>query len=586
MNTYIETVENSTQLSDNAKANINAWLVHDKYTFYLDELKQLIDSQNWQQLEDSFFRVIPFGTGGRRGTVGVGSNRINRVTMGEAVQALCGYLTDRGTAEADKKLAIAYDSRLTSVEFSEYAASICAANGYTAYLYDDVRSTPQLSHTVRHRGTAAGIVISASHNPSSDNGIKVYWNDGSQLVSPYDAELLAYGAVIETINVADYNTAVSQGQIVIIGAEDDQAYFDAVLAKTINPSKRSAKVAYSPLHGAGYSSVKPVLEQAGFSTIILASQANYDGHFTNVTNHICNPEVPEASDKIVAYGIEQGCDIAMTTDPDADRFGVIQLNPDGSNTFFTGNQIAVLLCDYILQASQVAGRLDGNQFIAKTIVTTDMLQKVAAKYSVTCRGNLLVGFKYIGELIKIYEDQAGEEFIFGGEESFGALVGSYARDKDAAGSALLMSELGSQLKDDGKTLSDRLDELYNEHGVFCEELDNIALKGADGFARMQHIMQTIRADQPTQIGSLNVTKTRDYLTGTEIEGRSEDVLRFEFSPDGHDRITIRPSGTEPKLKVYTQVWVPVTGSLDQAKQAAKDKAAALRTATNKLIADL
>ena len=586
---HIHTIETTVSLSDAAKDNIISWLIHDKYSDYREELRGLIDDEQWLLLEDSFFRVIPFGTGGRRGTVGIGSNRINKVTLGEAVQALCGYLNEHAPSEPDapkQKIAIAYDSRLTSVEFSEYAASICAANDYEAYLYDNVRSTPQLSLTVRHLAAQAGIVISASHNPSSDNGIKIYWSDGGQLVPPHDAELLAYGEVVETIHTTDYKQAVDDGSIIIIGEVEDKAYHDAVLAKSINPTARGAVVAFSPLHGAGFSNVKPVLEKADFDVRVLESQANYDGRFTNVANNIPNPEVPAASDKVIAYGLEQHCDIALTTDPDADRLGVVVLHGD-SHTFLSGNQIASLLCDYILRSRSELGTLDGRQFIGKTIVTTDMLDHIADSYKVTCRGNLLVGFKYIGELIKLYEDQGTEEFVFGGEESFGTLVGSYARDKDAAGSALLISELASQLKSQGKTLVDSLDELSSQHGVFVEELDNIVLQGAEGFATMKHVMNTLRSSDITSIGDFAVHTVRDYLPGKEIEGRSEDVLRFDLSSDSHDRATVRPSGTEPKLKIYTQVRVaPDEGSLDETKAAAKQKSEALRAAFNDYINSL
>lgn len=584
-NNYLTQIENTSELSVVAKANIAAWLVHDKYSYYRAELCELIDDAQWQVLEDSFFRVIPFGTGGRRGTVGVGSNRINRITLGEAVQALCSYLTDT-LPKADKYIVIAYDSRLTSVEFSQYAASICAANGFTAYLYDDVRSTPQLSFTVRQLQATAGIVISASHNPSSDNGIKIYWEDGGQLVPPYDAELLAYGEAIEHIATIDYQTALNEQKIVLIGAPEDAAYYQAVLERAIEASNRSAKVAYSPLHGAGMSNVKPVLEKAGFEIAVLPSQSAYDGNFTNVANNIPNPEVPAASEAVIAFGHTQQSDIAITTDPDADRLGVVVLHANQQHTFLNGNQIASLLCDYILGSLQKRNRLTGKEFIAKTIVTTDMLSAIADEYGVTCRGNLLVGFKYIGELIRLHDDLGSENFVFGGEESFGALVGSYARDKDAAGSALLISELASELKDKGLTLVDRLDELQRKHGVFHEELDNIALQGAKGFTVMKHIMTTLRAETPTALGNFTVTKIRDYLPGLEIVDRSENVLRFEFSESGRDRITIRPSGTEPKLKIYTQVWVEPGDDLSEIKLQAAEKAANLRAAVNNYINSL
>lgn len=580
--THIRTIESEVNLSVAAKTNIINWLTHDKFNSFKSELCEIIDAQEWKTLEDSFFRVIPFGTGGRRGTVGIGSNRINQVTLGEATQALCGYLAERESdAGHELKIAIAYDSRLTSLEFSQYIAGICAANGIQAYIFDDVRSTPQLSFTVRHLAADAGIVISASHNPSSDNGIKIYWEDGGQLVPPYDAELLAYAESVETINTMGYADGVAQQLIVELGEPEDNAYHQAVLDKSINPNNREAVVAFSPLHGAGYSNVRPVLEKAGFEVRILESQANYDGNFTNVTNNIPNPELPVASDKVIAYGLEQKCDMALTTDPDADRLGVVVLHADGTSSFLTGNQIAALLCHYILSMREKLGTLTGKQFVAKTIVTTDLIELIANDYGVQCRGNLLVGFKYIGELVRLYEDEGDEEFVFGGEESFGSLVGGYARDKDAAGAALLISELASVHKANGTTLVEQLDDLAVKYGAFQEELDSMTLKGADGFSIMKHVMNVLRSDEITQIGEFKVYKTRDYISGTEIKGRSEDVLRFEVSEDGHDRVTVRPSGTEPKLKIYTQVRVAPSGqTAHETKQQASDKAGRLRSAIN------
>jgi phosphomannomutase len=317
--------------------------------------------------------------------------------------------------------------------------------------------------------------------------------------------------------------------------------------------------------------VYPVLQKAGFDVRLYGPQANYDGNFTNVTNHISNPEAPEASDKVSTFAVEEDCDIVVTTDPDADRLGVVVVNKDKTTTLLNGNQTAALIAYHILETLKKAGGLNAKQFIGKTIVTTDMLQALADDYGVELKGNLLVGFKYIGELIKLYVDDGDQEFLFGGEESFGGLVGTYARDKDAASSALMIAELSSVAKQKGKTLLDVLDELYQKYGYYSEVLDSTYFPGAEGFSQMKHIMNELRANPPTQLGSYKILKVRDYITGHEVPGRAEDVLRFEFSADGSDRVTIRPSGTEPKVKIYVQTKTLVDGDLTTAKAQATTK---------------
>ncbi len=549
----IDNVKKTTHLSDTAKQHIIQWLTESKYQHYLNEVTDLIRSSSWHILEDNFFRIIPFGTGGRRGIVAVGSNRINLVTIGESCQALCDYLSELHSDKEDKLIAIAYDSRNTSVEFSEYAAGVFAANGFTAALYDNVRSTPQLSYTVRALNALAGIVISASHNPSSDNGIKIYWSDGGQVVAPHDYELLKRCEAVATIQSIEYKQGIASGSIKLLGAAQDNLYWEAVLRQSLHTQARSAKIAFSPLHGAGLSSVYPVLQKAGFNVELLREQATYDGNFTNVTNHIPNPEVPAANDKVSKYAISKGCDIAITNDPDADRLGVVVVN-ESKSTLLNGNQTAALLCEYILNSLKKQNKISSEQFIAKTIVTTDMLDAIAKRYGVKLIGNLLVGFKYIGEQIHLLCDHNNNDFVFGGEESYGALVGSYCRDKDAAGASLLIAEYASILKDQGKTLFQELDALYLKYGYFHEELHSVMFEGAEGFITMKKFMHTLRNQPFKKIAEQSVLKVRDYIDGEEIEGKQEDVLRFELSDDGRNRVTIRPSGTEPKLKIYIQLY--------------------------------
>ncbi len=549
-------------LSEASKTNISHWLNDDKYSHYSQELEGLINNQEWHMLEDSFFRVLPFGTGGRRGTCGIGSNRINRVTIGETVQALCNYMrTIHGNK--DLRVAIAYDSRVTSKEFAEYSAKVLSGNGIQCLIFDGPRSTPELSFTVKDLSLDAGIVITASHNPSSDNGIKLYWKDGGQLVPPHDSEILKIAESVDFIKESTV-TFDEDNLISILGAEQDERYWGAAqgCAEDVN---LDLKIAYSPLHGTGITSVFPTLTRCGYDVRLYEPQSKMDGHFPNVTNNIPNPEVPEANDRLSEFAIEQDCDIATSNDPDADRFCVL-VNQNGKMVQLNGNQSAVLLTDYVLERLKNKGVLTPRHFISSTIVTTDMLIALSEFYGVKSYSNLLVGFKYIGEQILLHHDSGEGIFVCGGEESYGGVVGDYCRDKDAAGPTAVIAELAGVLKRENKTLIDKMDELYIRHGFYWEDLNAISFPGAEGFSQMVEFMESLRNQTPTEIGGESVVRTRDYQNGVEIEGRKENVLRLELSEDGKTRVTIRPSGTEPKIKIYTQIFAPVNNNLDEVKE--------------------
>lgn len=554
-------------LSEDAVANINEWLTKSKYAEYKDELEQMIQDEQWQALEDAFFKVIEFGTGGRRGTTGVGSNRINRVTIGESAQALCEYARAHDATAPQKGIVIACDTRLSSEELSTYAASVCAGNGFTTYIFDSFRSTPELSFAVRELGAACGIVISASHNPPADNGFKAYWSDGGQLVPPHDKGVLDAAQAVEAIQSVQFDQAIANGQIHVIGKELDAKYIAAVLEQA-EGTARDLTVVYSPLHGAGQTNTLPVLCEAGFTVLPVESQMIPDGNFPTIENGKPNPEEKAANDRAVAEMLDNEADIAVTNDPDADRIGVIVRHNEEA-FYLSGNQSAALATDYALKRLQERGELTPKHFIVKTIVTTDMFDALAAKYNVTCYGNLLIGFKYIGELMR-KKESTDEIFVIGGEESYGLLKGSYAHDKDGAVGALPLAEYAAELKLQGKTLVDRLYELYEEIGLYTERLDTIVCPGAEGFAEMQAIMKRLREQPPTEIDSEPVTATLDYQTLTKkdvatgeesaIDCVKGNVLVFELG--SHERrVTIRPSGTEPKLKFYIQ-WVSQTNDAE------------------------
>jgi len=546
-------------ISAAAAANVERWLSEAKYADYKADLQAMIAQKKWTELEDAFFTVIEFGTGGIRGTTGIGSNRISKVTIGEATQALAEYVKQLDDTTSQKGIVIACDTRLSSDEFSRYAAEVCVGNGVKAYLFDGFRATPELSFAVRYLGASAGIVISASHNPPADNGFKAYLADGGQLVPPHDKGIIEIAKSVETIQTADFDSSVSAGDIVVIGREVDEAYVSAVMRQAMSDS-RDLKVVYSPLHGAGQTNTLKVLRAAGFTVDVVESQMSPDGNFPTIENGKPNPEEKAANDRAVAQMLATDADIAITNDPDADRIGVMVREGD-QPIYLSGNQSAVLATEYALRKLYESGELTKRHYIAKTIVTTDMMKAVADRYNVKTYGDMLIGFKYIGELL-LEKEQTDEHFVIGGEESYGLLKGTYARDKDGAVGALVLAEYAAELKQEGKTLFDRMLELYGEYGLFTERLDTIVCPGAKGFEQMQAIMTKLRDEPPRTVAHHNVSAIADYQTlqrtmlatgeQTELACTVEgNVVVLEFG-DERRRISVRPSGTEPKLKLYVQ----------------------------------
>lgn len=561
----IETVR--AHVSEAAASNIERWLTEPKYAEYKPELESMIVAGEWSELEDAFYTEIEFSTAGIRGVTGLGSARISRVKIGEATQALCEYVGQLDGDAQTKGVVIACDTRLTSDEFSRLAASVCAGNGFKAYLFDGFRSTPELSFAVRHLNAAAGIVISASHNPPADNGFKAYLSDGGQLVSPHDKGVIELVRRVEHIRTADVDSSIDAGMIEMIGSDVDTAYIDAVLAQSRSDA-RELDIVYSPLHGAGQRNSLPVLQNAGFNVRTVQSQMVPDGTFPTVENHKPNPEEKVANDLAVALMMATGSDIAITNDPDADRIGVIA-RQDEEPKYLSGNQTAALATEFTLSRLAAIGTLSDHHYIAKTVVTTDLLDAIAHRYGVTVYGDMLIGFKYIGELL-LSKEGTDERFVIGAEESYGMLLGDYARDKDGAAGALVLAEYAAELKLEGKTLYDRLLEMYGEYGLYVERLDTIVCPGATGFEKMQSIMTRLRSDPPAHVGSHDVSATIDYKTlmRTSTDGTEEsvsctatgDTIVLEFG-DRRRRITVRPSGTEPKLKLYVQ-WHEAASQAD------------------------
>lgn len=533
-------------LSKEALLNVNLWLSDAKYGAYRQELQALIDAGDWKTIEDGFYKHIEFGTAGMRGMTGVGPAKINTVTIGEAAQAVADCLLAQGE---NPSVVVAYDTRITSPELSKMVAAVLAASGVMVYYFESFRSTPELSFAIRQLGASAGIVISASHNPPADNGFKVYWADGAQVSSPDDKRLLEAFSNIRTINQGDFNSLKLQDKIKLIGDTVDKDYLAATLdvnAAYTNFDKELAgtvKIAYSPLHGAGQTSALPVLKMTGFDVVTVEAEMLPDGHFPALIDNIANPEIDSANIGTVQLMESADCDLGIVTDPDADRLRVTIRTDDGLKAI-NGNQSGALAADYLLSKN-------AKGYVCKTIVTTDLIDALAEDHKTTVYGNFLIGFKYIGRKIKDLEG-TGERFIMGAEESYGMLVGPQARDKDAATGALVLAEYAAELKKKGKNLYGRLFELYGKYGVFVEEQVSAMYPGADGFKTMQNVMRKLRSEPLTEVGGLAVTKTIDCLSDDTPTADKGDVVILEFNNDPRCRITIRPSGTEPKLKFYGQ----------------------------------
>lgn len=545
-------------LSESAYQNLQRWLTEPRFAEFKPEIEALVTSENWQALEDAFFMDIEFGTAGMRGIVGVGPNRINDVTVGAAAQGLAQFLLNKSAESATRGVVIAYDTRNSSRQLAELTARVIVGNGLTAYLFESFRATPELSFAVRYLQAAAGVVISASHNPPEYNGFKAYANYGGQLVAPDDRGVMDQVHAVTEIKMGDL------AQVKMIGKEVDQAYLDAVInGQSVSDPQLS--IVYSPLHGAGQTSVLPVLRQLGFQVSTVEAQMTPDGNFPNVVNHKPNPEEPGANTLATEQMLAENADIAITTDPDADRLSVI-INHRGKVIALDGNQSATLIMNYVIKNADPT-----NAYVCKTIVTTDFITAIAQKYGIKMYDDMLIGFKFIGELIE-EKTPLGERFLAGGEESYGVLVGTHARDKDAASGALVIAKYADELKKAGKTLYDELLSLYEEFGVYQEGLATAEFTGAVGFNKMKQLMNDLRENPLRELGGLPVTAVFDYnnLIKTDLATGAQtpfscrqkgNVLVYEFG-DERNRLTIRPSGTEPKIKLYLKRYEPVNPYAD------------------------
>ena len=518
---------------------------------------------NDEEIKDRFYRQLEFGTGGLRGVIGAGINRMNIYTVRQATQGLANYIISQNGQ--DKGVAIAYDSRIMSKEFSDEAALCLNANGIKTYRFESLRPTPELSFSVRELGCIAGIVITASHNPREYNGYKVYWEDGAQITPPHDRNILA-----EVAKVTDFAQVKTMGKAAAeaaglyhtIGQEIDDRYMEELKKQSIHPEiiKAMAKditIVYTPLHGTGNLPVRRVLKELGFENVyVVKEQELPDGNFPTVAYP--NPESPKAFELALKLAKEVDADIVLATDPDADRLGVYAKDTkSGEYVSFTGNMSGMLIAEYILREKKANGTLPANGALVETIVTTDMAKAIAKAYGVKLI-EVLTGFKYIGEQIKFFEQQNSYEYVFGLEESYGCLAGTYARDKDACVAVMMLCEVAAWCKSKNMTLWDEMISLYERYGYYKEGLETMTLKGMDGAARIQGMMDEMRNNPPKTIGSWEVLALRDYKKDTRTEIATgavtetglpnSNVLYYELSDNAW--CCVRPSGTEPKIKFY------------------------------------
>ena len=554
----IEAAQAEGSLTSTAVENIKIWLTDSRYENYAPAVADHIAKKMWQELDDVFWTVIPFGTGGRRGKMyEFGSNAINERTIGESAQGLADYVKEV-KPEGPWAFAIAYDTRHRSREFAELCAGIMVHNGFKVYFIDDYRSTPELSYLIRYKNCDCGIMVTASHNPPSDNAVKVYWSSGAQLIPPHDKAVIEKVGQVQKIKAANFEEAVKTGQVELCREETDAALMKEHLKQSFD-GPRDIKVIFSPLHGVGEFNVKSLLNEVGFNELeIYERHREPSGDFPNVPGNVSNPENAAVFDEIIAHAKTTGAELILASDPDCDRMGAaapVTTDIKGDWKTLTGNQLGAILAEFILNQRKANGTLTSDHYVITTLVTTLMAKRITEAYGCTCYNENLVGFKWI---CSVMDEVGPDHFVFGTEESHGYLVGQYARDKDGAVACMLMTELAAWVKSTGKSLFEFLDELYLKYGYHGEELVTIRMEGSDGMRRMEALMAKFRAEPPTDLGGVKVHSMRDYSSGKRIfpDGSTEPIagptgnlVIFDTEIEGN-YVAARPSGTEPKVKFY------------------------------------
>ena len=570
-----------------AQENVQKWL-NGNYDEETKEAIRKMIAENQNELNESFYKSLEFGTGGLRGIMGVGTNRMNKYTVAMATQGLANYVISSFKDTKNLKAAVAYDCRNNSPLFAKITASVLAANGIHVYLFDKLRPTPELSFAVRQLGCQVGVMITASHNPKEYNGYKAYWDDGGQFVAPHDTNVI--DEVLKIKSLEDIKMSGNEDNIEIIGEDIDKIYLDRVEKNCLLPDvirrHKDIKIVYTPLHGTGVTLVPAILQRLGFTNVTMVKeQAINDGNFPTVKSP--NPEEKSALEMAIALAKDIDADIVMATDPDADRVGIAVKRKDGQWMLLNGNQTASVLTYYLVNQWKVNNKLIGKEFIVKTIVTSELIKDIAERNGVKSY-DVLTGFKFIADKIKELEGK--EVFIGGGEESYGYMIGDFVRDKDAVSTCAMIAEIAAWAADNGKTFFDVLIDLYKEYGFYKEDLLSMTKKGKSGNEEIKQMMVDYRSNPPKEIAGSKVVCIKDYQLQTSTNLQTGDVesivlpksnvLQF-FTEDG-SKVSVRPSGTEPKIKFYFGVKGELTNpeDFDAVNNALDSKIKAIKTSLN------
>lgn len=568
-------------LSPEAYEHVAFWL--DQYPEFKKDIENLLEQKKWKEIEDAFYTHVEIGTGGIRGTLGVGPNRINTRIIGEAAQGLSQFIKDFGPEAIQKGVVVGHEARKQSQEFARLCCEIFAANGIPSFLFDGLRATPEISFAVRHLGAVAGVQITASHNPRTDNGFKFYWSDGGQVIPPLDIKFMELVKQVDVISRINFFEAQQKGLIKTIGSQVDEAYLSRIQSCSLSDS-RSATIVFSPIHGAGITNVLPVLRRQGFTVKVVPEQEKPDENFPTAKGDLINPEYKEVMELAIGLAERLNADLALNADPDADRVGVAAKKSFRSPKlqFLNGNEVGAALTYFILSRLKERGALRPESIVVETNVTTTLISDIAKSFGIRVEDNLLVGFKFIAEVIAKLPSES--DFIFAAEESLGYLAGTFVRDKDAAIASLFIAEMASWLKDQGKTVIDYLNEIYGRYGYYHNILYTEEMKGKEGFHNKKNIMEHFRFHPPRTLGDMPVQRIIDRLDPVKAApdrykvGSTGDQIAFLLSEGGGTKVTLRPSGTEPKLKYYIQVYQPIKTSLAAAKKEGKDRAKKLLAA--------
>lgn len=561
----------SEKLSEEAFKNLKIWLTQEEFIKFRQEIERMVKTSAWKELEDSFYTQIKIGTGGIRGKLGAGPNRINFRTIGEAAQGLSQFIKDFGEEAKKRGVVVSHEARKYSRDFVKLTCEVLAANEIKSFLFDGIRSTPEVSFAVRNLKAIAGVQITASHNPRTDNGFKFFWTDGGQVVPPLDRKFMDLVLDVKEIKKMDFDEAKSKGLVTIIGKDVDEEYFKKIRELSLVKT-RSAKIVFSPIHSSGITNVLPILRQEGFDVTVVPEQAKPNEDFPTAFGDFINPEYEELLKLPIELGERIGADIAICTDPDACRIGATFKTNLLSNKLFplTGNEIGVAMVYFILSLLKERGQLHKNNLVIETYVTTSLISDITKSFGIKIIDDLLVGFKWIGQVVENLKNQ--NDFIFAFEESLGYLRGNFIRDKDAAIATFTLAEMISWLKDQNKTLTDYLNEIYQKYGYYRNVLFMVDVVGKEGFEDTVKLFKSLRSNPPKEIAGFKVLKIIDRLDQElrdpkkYIAGVTGDQITFILSKDGKTRLTARPSGTQPQFKYYIQHYGRVENDLQKVKR--------------------